>query len=443
MPVVDNTAFKQILDTIKKHPTKAFYRIEWYLLANGVFSKPLAYVESNREDNFIQNYCQSTTVVLRMTQKMFFDVVYANKDNLRIVRKKIPIGEVSDEPLPGMPIEVATFKAILLTIQDPEMQGRISIDDEQVMQDYTFTIIASAVDQLRTTRLGIIPRFSTMLDTAVAMLTIYSQQLDLPDDESIFGVTYEPTDIEEIPDQQLVEHNTPILDLVDYLQGSCGGIYNQGCGLYYSNRNWFIYPLFNSKRYQKAEYPCDIVVCSPNLQPDIERTYTIKNKRLFIAGTAGMKQVNMEDIEFLNLGNGVRFILATEFFNKPVEVRDNKALTRIDDIMANMSIKQRPSGIDFAPFSKTRVSDNVAQHMSAISVRKGQFLHIPWDNSDPDLLVPGQPCRVLYDANGKKYEVFGTILGCQTHQKLNQPGMTGVRYRTSSVLLVFVNRPNE
>jgi hypothetical protein len=439
MPVIDKSHYSAVLNSINETPNPVHHRIEFDIVAGGQVYKAISLVEINDERNFIANYCGSTTVVLSMTQEMFNKVVLPNKDDIRLIRRKLDIGEISNEVLPSSKLKVKTLAATLLMTTDPALQGAAPVDDGMVLSQYVFSVLELAVDQLRLTQAGGTFRYTTTLDIARAMYTSTSKGLKLPKEEMVLGVTCEPSDVTEPPKCTVVPPEVKLVDLVDYLQSKCGGIYNQGAGLYFQDRSWFIYPLYNTTRYKKAKYAADIVVLPPNQALGSDRTYVIKDSRLFIAATAGVRQSNPQEIEYLNSGNGVRFVNASSFNESPVKVAGNKATTKLNENTAHISVKDRKAGLQSAPFSSSRITDNIANELSKVAARSGQILHIPWQNCDPDLIIPGMPCRILFSDGSKDRELYGTILGIQSHTRLSSPGITGVRYTTSSVLLVFAN----
>lgn len=439
MPVIDKSQFSAILQTISEKPNPIHQRIDYDIVAGGQVYKSLSLVEVNDERNYLANYCGSTTIILALTQEMYNRVILPNKDDLKVVRRKSTVGEISDEILQSSKLASKTFVATLLMTTDPSLQGSVPTDDGMVLSQYIFSIRELAVESLRLVRAGGTFRNTSNLDVARGLLTSMSKSLKLPKEESVTGVTCEPTDVKEPPKCTVIPPDVELVGLVDYLQTRAGGIYNQGCGLYFQDRSWFIAPLYNTSRYNKAKYAADIIVLPPNQMVSSDRTYTIKDARLFIAATAGVKQSNPEDINYLNEGNGVRFVNATNFANSPVKVAGNKATTKLNENTAHISVKDRKAGLQSAPFSSSRITDNIPHELSKVAARSGQILHIPWENSDPDLILPYMPCRILFNDGTDNRELFGTILGIQSHIKQSSPGITGVRYSTSSVLLVFAN----
>lgn len=439
MPIIDTTKYDRVLEVIRNNPREVNYKIEYDIVVDGDIYKPNAVVEINQERNFVTDYAQSTTVFLRMSQQLFNQIVYPNRNKLRLIRRKVAIGEISEEELPSSTVQAKTFVASLVDSSNPSMQGQVSVDNDQMMRDYLFSVRELAVDELRLTQAGGTFRENSALDIAVGLLTHFTNQLNLPKEDMVTGVTFEPSDVKDVPFQTSIPHEVKLLGIVDWLQENAGGIYNQAAGLFFDTTAWYIYPLFNTTRFEKSKYTAEIVCLSPTQAPSMERTFTIKDSRLFIAATGDVKQSDPEDIGYLNQGNGVRFIKATALHDGPVVVSKNKAKTNLNEVTASISVKDRESGLQSAPFSKSKVTDNVANEISKIAARSGQILYIQWENSDPDLIIPGMPCRVLTQGVGDDIELYGTILWVQSHTRLNQPGMTSGRYKTSSVLMIFAN----
>lgn len=441
MAIIDNTQYDEILALIQEIPQNVSYTYLVDIVIDGDIYTPESLVEINQERNFVVHYSQNTTLRLRMNQQLYNSIVYPNRDRLELVVKRMQIGEVDDKTTANAVVSSQRYVATLQSIEDPNMQGYVSVDDDKVLNDYVFSIREKVVDMLRATQIGGAFSATPNLDIARALLTVESKKLKVDKSEAIIGVTVHPTDIQKHPKQIVMSHDVKLLDIVDYLQMFQGGIYNQGSGLHYHgpSRSWFIYPLYNTTRYQSSKFPVDIIMVRPNQMTGVERTYRIKDGRLFIAATSGMRQSDPQEIAFLNLGNGVRYLKATETFSHPVDVEANRATTRVNDITAQVKIKDRRDKVQVAPFSNDVVTDNIANQLSLMAGRSGQVLHIPWENADPDLILPGQPCRVLVPGPKGNIEMFGTVLGVQSHIRLNQPGMTGVRYKTDSALLIFAS----
>jgi hypothetical protein len=77
---------------------------------------------------------------------------------------------------------------------------------------------------------------------------------------------------------------------------------------------------------------------------------------------------------------------------------------------------------------------------SKLAARDGSVIMMEWENSEPDLLIPGMPVKILYLEEDNLRETYGTLVKAHTFVGLKGKGFTANRYSTNTVLAVFVSR---
>ena len=441
MAVVDDLVYKTAIDEILKEPKLAHYTVEYALEAGETLLRPyrLQYYDANRD--FQNGFSDEIMVTLSIAVGDYYTFVDPNHENLFFDITFIPIGESSDKPALENPVQRTRFKAIGSPKNDRNLQGGPSFSDATSMMDVVFQLIPLPVYELRSTMVGGIFHDSRPIDVLRTLLGYYSRQLILPNDVQVLGVEFVPPSNDMVRDNIIIPHGIVYLhDLADYLQRHCGGIYNQGVGVYFHNQRWFIYPLFDSTLYDRSEYTLDVFVIPPTRMPVNDRTFQLKDRRLQILAGSQISHVSPSELLYLSQGNGVRFTQASRFFEEYAEVAGTKVTTDVNARLAEFTFRKRTEDHQHVPFSDRKYTDNIAYEMSKIAQRVGDTVNIKWQHSRPDLLRPGMPVKLIYGTGtGSGFEMrTGQLLAVQSAIQPAAPGATTTRYVASCVLTIYL-----
>lgn len=229
----------------------------------------------------------------------------------------------------------------------------------------------------------------------------------------------------EEPDQKdqltsvTIPSYTRIVELPEYLQEKDIGVYNAGIGNYIQNfgtdhytfkKTFFIYSLYDAKKYDKAEYK--IIFYNPTSSSIALTDITYKNedKVLKVIPYTMSKINDMKGSMTMSRGSGFRISNANSYMKKPVEMTEDGPKFKRDQLNTEVTYKDRQDNLNFAP--NRSVSANQLSLASEILKNSGSYITLEVGNLDPDFISPGAPCKIMYeDHENKVKEAFGVIHG--------------------------------
>lgn len=442
MAIVSRRLYDQTVNEIFVSPRPSHFTWEVEIIHGTEIIRPRKLVMLEEVREFDVGYCDKIFASVYMTQAIYEEKVYPNRNDLKMVLKMIPIYEGSEAVDPQRKIQVFTYRATLKDIKDDQLVTLPGMDGQQSLRRVLFQLVELGIDELRLTLTGGIFVNERTIDVIRALLGHYSLRLNLPEQHRIKGVEHREPNVVEPMKNIIIPHGVPLLDAPGYIQKYCGGVYNYGIGYYLHKRVWYVYPLWNTDQYETSRYRMDILVIPPNKMPAADRSWILKGQTIYVTSTGDRDIVDKVDQLMQNKGNGVQFALATNSFNEWAKISGNKATTDPSKSNAQYLVKERQNKQKVLPFSKTRLTDNVAHETSEITKREGRYFQFSWDNSAPRLLYPGMPVKVLYEAPGGIEEQYGVLIKSESTAEPETTSEAERRYRYSTVLTVFI-RPRD
>lgn len=441
MAIVNSAIYDEIVNQISRAPRPAAYRLEGFIVANGVMFEALKVISEDGMRQFENGFSDEILLTLQFNVATFERYLWPNRQKLKAVLKASPIGESSNQDLISAPILERKYDAILVETRDTNLQGLPNYDPQMGLGDYQFQLVNPAVQQFRLMTGGSNFHQQKPADVVKGLLTYLSKQIKVTDDYAIKGVEMWPADNAEVSKHVIVPATTPAPNIPGYIQKYAGGVYNHGIGFYLHRNVWYVYPLYDHTRYERAPLTLDLFIVPHNRSTGLNRTFQFKDGRLQVAITGDVRHKDSTDIQHLTSGNGVRFMKATETFNNFATVKGNRAYTDPSKTTAQFLINKRKGEYQALKLSSNPITDNVAHEMSKLAARSGHVVLLIWENSRPDLLIPGMPVKIYYGVESGYETLVGTLLTVSYVTMLDTPGVTGERYRTTSSLYVFVNKP--
>lgn len=438
MSVTDTLVYEKVVQEIISTAMQVHYEVDYVLEAGGVNLRPYRLLHLDTRRDFQNGFGDEIMVGLAISSGDYYRYAEPFKQDLYFSLTLTPIGETGNQPQLSYPVRKYRYKAVSRIIQDRDLQGLPSYSDDQTMINIELQLVPMALWELRVTTVGGIFHRERTVDVLRALVGHYSRQLSLSGDDAIIGTEFIEPSNQNPRDNIIIRHGVYLLDLPGYLQKHCGGIYNQGIGMYLHDRVWFIYPLYDNTLYDKAEYPLDVFIVPPNRYPGNTRSFQIKDERLQILSGSSVNQVDPSDLLYLTRGNGTRFTQATKFFEEYATVKGTEVVTNSDERLAQFTFRTRKGDVQHAPFSAETITDNIAYQMSKIATRVGQTINVKWDNARPDLLRPGMACKVFFGTEEGYRELRGQLLAVDATTHPASKGITDNRYVTNCLLTLFV-----
>lgn len=189
-----------------------------------------------------------------------------------------------------------------------------------------------------------------------------------------------------------------LFNLPTYLQNTHYGVYNGNIGTYlqfYNEKTTiFIFPLYDTKRFDKAEKKLMVYGVSSAKFDHVEHTYFVDGDIVkILAGKSTIGQNDGED-SLLDAGVGFTHTDANKIIERNAHVDDKEVTVDTEQMNAGQKYKEK------ADYSNKSVHlgpvDNMFKHRSEIMKRTMAIYQIQWNHCDPDLIYPGMPVMYIY-----------------------------------------------
>ncbi|MBE0438213.1 MAG: hypothetical protein IBX57_00405 [Gammaproteobacteria bacterium] len=410
----------------------------------GIF-KPVKFLSMDIDRTYDINFTDYINLELSISKGVFTHHLIPNKDHLIVEVKRTPIKETVDDDEVVDEIFVRRYKAILKDETDETMASKSKTSQDAEASDLSGPITVSmqlldiAAEQVRFYELGGIYKHVVPGDVIKYCLTDVSSRLDLAVEDSVMGVDMVEPDNTTPNRQVVIPHGIRPQDLPAFIQHNWGGVYNSDVGCYLQDGLWYVWPLFNTQRFDLEVRTMLIYNLPEDKYPGVERSYRLNGTQAIVLSTGQSTQKDFSSHQRMNEGNGVRFTHASRVMDGFGEVIDNTfKVTR----SLNNSEFSFPNGdgYSYAPISPKRITDNVFAEASRLAKRKGSFLNLVWENSRPEIVYPGMPVKLLYLKDDKVQEVLGVVYKAQHLIQDNKPGPIGGKQVTNSSLVLFIEK---
>jgi hypothetical protein len=434
--------YTEAVRQIQRAPRPVFVQLTAeFRVPKGKFS-PWKVVNFDQEKDFVKGFMETSFLEVLMVLEQYRQYVYPHRNDLKVDLKRIVVGELQGGIIKSLPPTLRTYRAVLLENTDPgllgqnSMSGLAQVSGTQTFVNVKFQLIPIEFDKLQYVRFGGPYVNSTPGDLLKCLLTQAISQTKGLENERLKGLEFVTPDNKTVRKQINIQHGVELYNLPGYLQKHGGGIYNNDIGIFSHRQLLYVYPLYDTTRYNKSKYAVDFYII-PRNQVITERTYDVKNDRVTVVITGAVKHFDFSDQKQTSEGNGAMFSVATKQFNEFVKVENGIGVLQPDKTAATVQVQERESKLNNAPMLQRRVTDNIARELSKLSARKGQLAHFVWNDADPELLVPGMPMRIFYQGPQGLVEGYGTVLGVEAYTALERPGFTTETYQTTASVMVY------
>lgn len=417
--------------------------------ANGNTITPLKLLNIDRIRDFEQNTGPVVMVDVVLPLGEYTYLVYPFQDKLEITLYGNPLqeaGQIDDED--AEPVS-ERFTAYLVDKGNPMMNNNGPNTPTQEILDLTntitctFQLMSKTIEQLRMRSYGNNFRNQTVEEVLRTVMTVESQKVDVDSEFLPKGVDIiEPSNKEKMP-HILIKQGIPLVDIPNYIHLTQGGIYSAGLGYFYEKDYWYIYPCYDTNRFQKADHTLTVVNIPSNKLPQVERSYLVKGTSLTVLATGDVRFVDDSTKRQLNFGNGVMFADASKIDDGIGKVAGNKLLASRGAVSNDFIAVKRDNGNNYVPMAKQAITANPFVQFSELAKREGSVFAFVWENAEPDLLYPGMPVKVLYLEEEDVKEIYGVLLKAHEFIEMIGQGSTSNRHTTRCMVSVFCQRITE
>jgi hypothetical protein len=365
------------------------------------------------------------------------------KENLKITVVRTKLNSAGMDS--GHVILEQTFDAFL----PMESEGAMMSSGPEVASEYTAdlmglkTVTVQLQDEvfalIRSTLVGGVFRDSVPFEVLISLL--HKTALDYKTDieNAVLGVNAIPPNNKTKRAHLVIPHGTPLVALAGMLQTQFGGIYTADIGCYFQKGFWYVWPLYNYKLFDVSERTLMFIIAPSSRTRGIERTWRKVDKTVNILITGGMSRSDPSEAMLLNLGNGARFANTDNAMEGFLEISNNKAVAkRTNNANEYDAVARR--GPTMTRVSQDVSSSNAFQEASKISARNGAYVTMHWENSDPDLIIPGMQCEVGFLVNNEVKFLYGVVVHTHGLSALSGTGMHQRIHQVTTEVVVMVDR---
>jgi hypothetical protein len=445
MEIEKTPLYMEMLDVMANCDRKS--QVAWkamiHLDDQGNTYETLNVASVNLRRDYVQSFGDEMSCVISIPLGKYAKRIYPNRNHLQITLMRIPLLENSTRMDIDAEMGTERYSAVLIE-EGPaitQMQGTETNDEEALdlvdILDVKFQLFNKAVEQLRLTQVGGIYRKTDMGQLLLTVLTCAFGQLKVDDQRNLLGVDLVEPSHQEKKEQVVVPHGLLLTDFPGFLQKRFG-VYSSGLGSYIQNKYWYIFPLFDTTRFQTTLRTLSIYILPKRKFSEIERTYRTTSSTVSIITTSDTDFRGDNDINYINSGNGIRFTSADTMMDGFQVTRDNKTTIARSRNNSEFSSSERDDGLNFAPVAHTRITSNPFVHYSELASRKGGILRLNWENSNPQVIEPGMVARIAYFDQGEIKEAYGVVLGA-THMTVKVGDYNTLKHTSNSQLVLFTN----
>lgn len=377
--------------------------------------------------------------------------LYPYRTNLEFTIKKTLLQETTDSHEPDTPAYTEKYKAIFLPDLNVSPAGTSieQIDTESLnladLVNVKLQLIDRSLEPLRIKTVCGVFRGVTAHKLIHALLVGESSKVSVEGRPAIDGADIVEPD-NKTARSHVIPSGTLIAGLPTYIHETGGGVYTTGIGTYLQSykkkKLWFVYPLFNTRRFDKSQDNKLIVYAVPEGRLDgVDRSYAMDGTVLKVVIGSDKQYEDSADTDYINYGSGFRMADARAMMKKPVKLSDEGPKASRGRLNFEVVAEERKDGLNYAPTVATP-SSNPYKEYSKITQRNIAKISLKWENADPDLIYPGMPCKYVFTDEGKIVELKGTVGFIHAFTTLQSNGIMGNTSRTvCSVVLLCEQKP--
>ena len=375
--------------------------------------------------------------------------LYPRRANLEFSIKTTTLQEIQVKKDPLIDDTIERYKAVFLPNENKVISASEleQFDQESLNKSDIITVklqlLDRALEPLRIKTVSGVFRQVTQKTMMHNLLAGESNKVLVDGKPSIDGVDVVEPDNQLLVKNQIIKDGTLLTELPTYMQKHLGGVYSSGIGnylqTYKSKKLWFVYPLFDPRRFDSLVDKCIIYAVPERRFPELDRTYLQDGSVIKILANGEKQYSDKADTELMNKGSGFRMPNANSFMKKPLDLSNDQVKARRANLNYEMIGRERADGLNYAPMSN-QISSNPFNEYSKLIHRDLATITINWDHANPALIYPGMPCKYLYLVKEKVIELKGSIAYCHVYANLEGKGLQSELYRTRCQLVLQVEK---
>lgn len=412
--------------------------------------------------DYEKGYADVSSCVLVMDLGVWLKQVWPNRNNLKIQLKRIPLQESTSNTDNNSDFKTTTFRAVPSTDsmktsegQDLDALPQSDLEHKDII-DITFQLLDPVVEQARTITVGGTFRKTTVEDVLNGLITNAIQNQTSNNNNST-NISLDAVDVVKPDHQDQKEHivippGTSLMALPNVIQSRVG-VYSSGIGRFLQDNKWYVYPLFNTNRYNDVKKTFTLIKVPKMRLQGVERTYMVSGDLLTILATSNATYQDDTASKMMNTGNGRQFADASKFVDGFASVSDNKATSKRSENNFEFLSEDYGQGRNFIQKANDPITSNPYKHYSELAPVNGSIYTAIWDNANPSLLYPGMPGKVLYYQNTANNDSSNTtsqvktlnaiLIAVEISYQLNVNSLVADRHTCTTALHLFVKEASD
>lgn len=434
------------LNRISGKPGSPYYKFEIQIHAGGRAITPLQVVRVDIDRVYREAYMDDHSIVVQLGAGTAIHDIGPFQDDLKITVSRFILNGFTDD-VNKSPVSVRTYTAYLTDDlpRGPELSSAPQFRDRETANRHktltlTFVVEEVAMTQLRKMSIGTIVRATPPAMVMKTFINNALMSIQLGIDEQISGFQMEPPSNKAPRNHIIIKDGTPLIDLPDLLQNEQGGIYSSGLGFYVQGKFVYAWPVYDTSRGDSAARVLQIFLAPSQGTVGVDRTWSDDGRCVSVWSVGTPKLINNSLDSLNNDGNAVRFADASKLIGGMGKTEGNKYTMSRGTNNSEFATTTMGNGANNAKVGANAFTSNPYVEASRMAKRQGAFMTIPWQYSNPDLLVPSMAVEVFYDDGGEIKIMSGTLSGNKSQYTLQGKGTTDRVHAAMTVIEVFLDR---
>lgn len=395
--------------------------------------------------DYIGNYGDVIRLRVQMPYGLYHQVIFPNRDNLKIILKKIPLMNNSHRVNKALDIISKTYIAIPTDQQFDHFPGaspnNMSLEAASIasLNDFDFELIDPALKLAETRLVNGIFRDSVPGDVLKFILTSEGKKDKTGDEGQIRGVHLIPPDNTDVCSHLIIRNPVSLLGLAEFIQQYGGGLYSTGVNTYLQDGIFYVNPINFYDRVKYEQSTLTIINVPPNKMPGIDKTYTTKGSEVFVISNDNISVQDSSLSTMLQGGNSILYTKAENVIGKWCEYKDGDAICNRKANEVHETLYPLPKDKESTFLPEERFTNNRFKMESQIVKNQGIVATLLWGQSNKDLIRPFMPVRVIYENENQSVYREGVVVGCNTNV-VTAGDMMEPRHESTSSLSILMKR---
>lgn len=447
-PLEDTAMWADIQEvlTADKKTTRFEYRAQIHTESDDI--NVIKFISKDTVSDYHNNIGEYIYAIMKVPLGDYIKRIYPFRTNLEVSIKRIDLEkDTADGAVKIAKITTDRYKAVFLLKENPPVSGteleRVDYQSLNTMDsvDLKLQLVDRSLEPLRVKQVSGTFQNVTQKQVIHALLAGESQQVLIDGKPAIDGIDIIDPDNETTISNVVIPAGTIVTTIPTLLQEKMKGVYSGGIGTflqtYKGKRLWFVYPLYNTERFNTGKDQAIFYSLPKERMPSLDKTYRVDGTIVSILTTGDSKYQDSGEVDNMNSGIGFRVANAGSFMKKPVQITEDGPVASRLQVNNEVIVRERKDGVQYAPVSSKMISANPFVECSSVLAKEVSRIDLSWENADPDLIYPGMPCRFTYLRLGEQITLEGTVVYKQSSVHLAGKDINSANYVTNCVVTLL------